>query len=394
MAQMSVVSPLAAGQEARRGIEGKVAKPFPFLNLKAQYAEIQGEVLEAVNGVLQSQGFILGQEVKALEDEIAALVGVPFAIGCASGSDALLLSLMTLGIGPGDEVITTPFTFVATVGAVVRLGARPVFVDIDPATFNMNPNLVEAALSDRTRAIIPIHLFGLSADLGPIVEIADSHKLAVVEDAAQALGARYGDRPVGGIGATGCLSFFPSKNLGGAGDGGMITTRDPAIAERLHMLRVHGGKRKYHYDLVGINSRLDALQAAILRAKLPHLDRWTQARRENAERYRQLFVEAQLLDVVQLPSCPPECLHVYNQFTIRVKQREGLREFLHERGIPTEIYYPVPLHLQPAFDFLGYKDGQFPESEAASREVLSLPIDPSLSAQHQAAVVNAIAEFY
>jgi dTDP-4-amino-4,6-dideoxygalactose transaminase len=319
---------------------------------------------------------------------------VPFAIGCASGSDALLLSLMALGIAPGDEVITTPFTFVATVGAVVRLGARPVFVDIHPATFNLNPSLLEAALSDRTRAIIPIHLFGLSADLDPIVEIASRHDLAVVEDAAQALGARYKGRPVGGIGATGCLSFFPSKNLGGAGDGGMITTRDPALAERLRILRVHGGKRKYHYDVVGINSRLDSLQAAILRAKLPHLDRWTQARRDNAERYRQLFAEPQLLDVVQLPGYPSNCFHVYNQFTIRVKERNRLREFLHARGVPTEIYYPVPLHLQPAFECLGYKEGQFPESEAASREVLSLPIDPSLDREHQAAVVDAIAEFY
>ena len=394
MAQMPVVSPPVAVGGAHPKSEDNGVKPFQFLNLRAQYFEIQDEVLETVNRVLQAQGFILGPEVKALEQAIAAMVEVPFAIGCGSGSDALLLSLMALNIGPGDEVITTPFTFVASVGAVVRLGARPVFLDIDPETFNMNPSLVEAALSNRTRAIIPIHLFGLSADLDPIMEIANRHNVPVVEDAAQALGARYGDRPIGGIGATGCLSFFPSKNLGGAGDGGMITTRDPALAERLRILRVHGGKRKYHYDLIGINSRLDSLQAAILRAKLPYLDRWTQARRENAECYRELFSEAQLLDVVKLPACPSNCYHVYNQFTIRVTERDQLQESLRERGIPTEIYYPVPLHLQAAFGFLGYREGQFPESEAASLQVLSLPVDPSLSLEQQVAVVNSISEFY
>ena len=367
---------------------------FPFLNLKAQYTEIRGSVHAAVDRVLQSQVFILGQEVKAFEAEIAAWVQAPFAIGCASGSDALLLSLMALGVGPGDEVITTPFTFVATVGAIVRLGARPVFVDIDPRTFNMSPDLIESAITSQTRAIIPIHLFGLAADLNPIMELAATHKLAVVEDAAQALGARYEGRPIGAAGATSCFSFFPSKNLGGAGDGGMITTCDSALADRLRVLRVHGAERKYHYDLVGINSRLDSLQAAILRAKLPHLDRWTQRRRENAERYCRLFADAQLLDVVTLPACPSNCFHVYNQFTIRVRERDRLREFLRECGIPTEIYYPVPLHLQPAFRFLGHHEGEFLESEAASKEVISLPLDPSLAGEHQAAVVNAIAKFY
>jgi len=391
---MPIVSPSTSAGGNHPKPQNNGAKPFPFLNLRAQYAEIRQDVLDGVNRVLETQGFILGSEVKALEDAVAALVEVPFAIGCASGSDALLLSLMALGIGPGDEVVTTPFTFVATVGAIVRLGARPVFVDIDPATFNMDPTLVETAMTDRTRAIIPIHLFGLSANLDPIMEIADRHHVPVVEDAAQALGARYKDRPAGSIGATGCLSFFPSKNLGGAGDGGMITTSDPALAERLRILRVHGGKRKYHYDVVGINSRLDALQAAILRAKLPHLDHWTRARRDNAERYCQLLGEAQLTDAIQLPTCPQNCFHVYNQFTIRVTNRDGLREFLLQRGVPTEIYYPVPLHLQPAFGFLGYKGGQFLESESASREVLSLPIDPSLASEQQVAVVNAITEFY
>jgi len=364
------------------------------LNLKAQYSEIREDVRTAVDRVLQSQAFILGREVNDMEAEIAALVEAPYAVGCASGSDALLLSLMALGVGPGDEVITTPFTFVATVGAIVRLGARPVFVDIDAATFNMNPDLIESIITSQTRAILPIHLFGLAADLNPIIGIASSHKLAVIEDAAQALGARYEGQPIGTAGTTSCFSFFPSKNLGGAGDGGMITTCDSALAERLRVLRVHGAERKYHYDLVGINSRLDSLQAAILRAKLPHLDRWTQLRRENAEVYCRLFAEAQLLDAVTLPACPSNCFHVYNQFTIRTHERDQVQQFLRERGIPTEIYYPIPLHLQPAFRDLGYREGQFPESETASREVLSLPIDPSLAIEHQVAVVNAIAEFY
>jgi dTDP-4-amino-4,6-dideoxygalactose transaminase len=392
---MSVITgPLATAVPRPQAPSTSHAKPFPFLNLKAQHAEIQAEVLAAIDRVLQTQTFILGQEVKAFEGEIAALVEVPFAIGCASGSDALLLSLMALGVGPGDEVVTTPFTFVATVGAVVRLGARPIFVDIDPSTFNLNPSLLESALSDRTRAIIPIHLFGLAADLGPITEIANRRNVPVVEDAAQALGARYENQPVGSFGATGCFSFFPSKNLGGAGDGGMITTYDSELAERLRVLRVHGGKRKYHYDLIGINSRLDSLQAAILRAKLPHLDRWTQARRAHAGRYHRLFAAAGLLERVTLPATPLNSFHVYNQFTIRAERRDELREFLQHRAIPTEIYYPVPLHLQPAFAYLGHRQGDFSESEAASREVLSLPIDPSLEEEHQFAVVDAISEFY
>jgi dTDP-4-amino-4,6-dideoxygalactose transaminase len=394
-ARMSVITaPVGTAAPQPQEPSSIPAKPFPFLNLKAQHAEIQAEVLAAIDRVLQTQTFILGQEVKAFENEIAALVEVPFAIGCASGSDALLLSLMALGVGPSDEVVTTPFTFVATVGAVVRLGARPIFVDIDPTTFNLDPSLLESALGDRARAVIPIHLFGLPADLAPIMEISNRHNVPVIEDAAQALGARYENQPVGSFGASSCFSFFPSKNLGGAGDGGMITTNDPDLAERLRVLRVHGGKRKYHYDLVGINSRLDSLQAAILKAKLPHLDRWTQARRANAERYQRLFAATALLERVTLPTTPPNSFHVYNQFTIRAERRDELKEFLQHRGIPTEIYYPVPLHLQPAFAYLGYKRGDFPESEAASQEVLSLPIDPSLEGEHQFAVVNAIAEFY
>lgn len=385
---MPVVSPATqAGTGASR-------KPFPFLNLKAQYTEIEAPVRAALDRVLNSQVFILGEEVKAFETEIAALIETPCAIGCASGSDALLLSLMALEVGPGDEVITTPFTFVATVGAIVRLGARPIFVDIDPTTFNIDADQIESAISARTRAIIPVHLFGLAANMDRVMEVATARNVAVVEDAAQAVGARFRGRPVGSFGATGCFSFFPSKNLGGAGDGGLITTANATLAERLRLLRAHGAKNKYHYDMVGINSRLDSLQAAILRAKLPYLNRWSESRRINAERYRTLFAEAGLLDVITAPVSRPDSVHVYNQFTIRSRERDRLKDFLHERGIPSEIYYPVPLHLQRAFEFLGYKQGQFPECESASREVLSLPIDPSLHPQQQADVVRAMAEFY
>lgn len=390
-ASMPVVSPASEGVQVKTEIS---KKPFPFLNLKAQYAEIEGSVRDALDRVLKNQVFILGEEVKGFEAEIASVIDTPHAIGCASGSDALLLSLMALEVGPGDEVITTPFTFVATVGAIVRLGARPVFVDIDSGTFNIDTSQIETAISARTRAIIPVHLFGLAADMDGVMELATARNIQVVEDAAQAIGSRYRGRPVGGFGATGCFSFFPSKNLGGAGDGGLITTADAALAGRLRLLRAHGAKNKYHYDLVGINSRLDSLQAAILRAKLPHLHRWSESRRNNAERYRTLFADAGLLDVITLPVSPAGFVHVYNQFTIRTRERDGLREFLQQRGIPSEIYYPVPLHLQRAFEFLGYKQDQFPRSESASREVLSLPIDPSLEPQQQAEVVEAIAEFY
>jgi dTDP-4-amino-4,6-dideoxygalactose transaminase len=369
-------------------------KPFPFLNLKAQYAEIEEPVRAALDRVFNSQVFILGEEVKEFEAEIAALIQTPHAIGCASGSDALLLSLMALGVGPGDEVITTPFTFVATVGAIVRLGARPVFVDIDPTTFNIDADQIGPAVSTRTRVVIPVHLFGLPADMDRVMQVARAKNIEVVEDAAQAIGARFRGQPVGGFGAAGCFSFFPSKNLGGAGDGGLITTANDFLAERLRLLRAHGARNKYHYDLIGINSRLDSLQAAILRAKLPHLNRWSESRKNKAERYRMLFIHAGLLDVITLPAAPVESIHVYNQFTIRSHERDRLRDFLLERGVPSEIYYPVPLHLQRAFEFLGYKQGQFLRSESASREVLSLPIDPSLQPQQQAEVVEAIAEFY
>ena len=377
---------------------------FPFLDLKAQFDDIRGEVMEAVSRVLEEQRFILGQEVEALENEIAAMIGARAAVACASGSDALLLSLQALGIGPGDEVITTPLTFVATAGSVARAGARPVLIDIRPDTFNLDSNLIEAAISSRARAILPVHLFGLAADLDPILQLAEAHRLAVVEDAAQAIGACYRGRHVGSLGAAGCFSFYPSKNLGGAGDGGMVTTNDAQVADQLRRLRDHGRSQKYSHEVLGhevlghevlgMNSRLDALQAAILRVKLLHLANWTRRRQEKAERYRALFDEFALDGNVKLPAAPPGCFHVYNQFTVRSSERDRLREFLRARGIPTEIYYPRPLHLQPAFAYLGYRAGEFPEAEAASREVLSLPIYPELKEEHQVTVVSALADFY
>ena len=372
----------------------KTPQAFPFLDLRAQFASIRQETIDAVTRVLESQAFILGEEVDSFEKEIAQFVGCQFVIGCASGSDALLLALMALGIGVGDEVVTTPFTFVATGTAIARLGARPVFVDIDPETFNIDTEALENAITPRTRAILPVHLFGLPADMNALHEVSASHGLAVIEDAAQAIGARYRDDLVGQLGTIACFSFFPSKNLGGAGDGGMLTTNDAAYAERLRLLRVHGNRTKYSSELLGINSRLDAMQAAILRVKLRHLDDWTTARRRNAARYRQLFLDAGLEQKVKAPEEPAGSHHVYNQFVIRASRRDELQAYLRARGIPSEIYYPNPLHLQPAFAYLGHDDGNFPQSERASREVLALPISPELTEEQQTMVVNAMADYY
>jgi dTDP-4-amino-4,6-dideoxygalactose transaminase len=366
---------------------------FHFLDLKAQFAAIRDEVMEAVERVLDSQQFVLGAEVERFENSMAALTGVRHAVGCASGSDALLLSLLALGIGPGDEVITTPFTFVATAGSVARVGAKPVFVDIQPETFNIDPAQIRGAINERTRAIIPVHLFGLPAALDPILQIAKEYRLSVIEDSAQAIAAGYHDAPVGSLGTTGCFSFFPSKNLGGGGDGGLVVTNDSALATRLRLLRVHGSSRKYHYEILGINSRLDALQAAILSVKIGHLEEWTRGRQHLAIRYRSLFA-AHGLDNIKLPSTPAGSMHVYNQFVIECPERDQLRQFLRESGIPTEIYYPQPLHLQPAFAYLGYQFGQLPQAEAACRKVLALPIYPELSEENQIAVVSAIQSFY
>lgn len=370
------------------------AVPVSFLDLKAQYAEIQNEIIDAVHRVLASQHFILGAEVEEFEAEIAQYVGAKFAIGCGSGSDAILLALMALGIEPDDEVITTPFTFGATAGSIARLRARPVFVDIHPDTFNLDERQLDAAVTPRTRAIMPVHLFGLPSNMNVILELARQHKLPVIEDAAQAIGSKWHGKGIGALGSLGCFSFFPSKNLGGAGDGGMITTNDPQLAQAVRTLRVHGTRRKYHYEVIGINSRLDALQAAILRVKLRHLDEWTATRRRNADQYRELFAQYGLFEGISLPYPGNDSFHVYNQYTIRAPHRDQLLDYLRGHSISTEVYYPSPLHLESAFAYLGYRLGAFPQAEAACHEVLSLPIYPELAAAKQQAVVAAIASFY
>lgn len=367
---------------------------IPFLDLKAEFEDMHAEIVAAVMKTLESQHFILGPEVEAFEAEVARLVGCRFAIGCASGSDALVLALMAVGIQPGDEVITTPFTFVATAGSIARVGARPVFVDIDPTHYNLDPEQVRTAITPRTRAIMPVHLFGLSADMDAILDLAGANRLHVIEDAAQAIGARFHHKGVGNIGTVGCFSFFPSKNLGGAGDGGMVTTNDPQLADRLRLLRVHGSRSKYQYEILGFNSRLDAMQAAILRVKMRHLEEWTKARQRNAERYRSLFHEFGLEEIVRLPSAPSDVRHVYNQFVIEVPRRDDLRTWLRQRGVPTEIYYPHALHLQPAFSYLGHKEGDLPNAERACSRVLALPISPKLREEQQRHVVSSIAGFF
>jgi dTDP-4-amino-4,6-dideoxygalactose transaminase len=373
-----------------------VSSPVPvsLLDLKAQYAEIRSEIVDAVSRVLESQHFILGPIVEAFEAEIAQYVGTKFAVGCGSGTDALLLVLTALGVGPDDEVITTPFTFGATGDSIARVGARPVFVDIHPKTFNLDERQLEAAVTNKTQAIMPVHLFGLPSNMNVILEIARRHNIPVIEDAAQAIGSKWCGKGSGSLGTGGCFSFFPSKNLGAAGDGGMITTNDSQLAQAVRTLRAHGTKRKYHYEVIGMNSRLDALQAAILRVKLRHLDHWTECRRRNAERYRDLAVEYGLRQRISLPSSGDDSMHVYNQYTIRAPHRDDLLAYLREQGISTEIYYPSPLHLEPAFKYLRYSVGAFPRAETACREVLSLPIYPELTEDKQRAVVAAIARFY
>lgn len=371
-----------------------VPMQFPFLDLQTQFSALRPEIMRAVTGVLESQRCVLGPEVEAFEREVGAYIGSEFAVSCASGSDALLLALMAYEVGAGDEVITTPFTFVATAGSIARLGARPVFVDIDPVTYNLDSSAVQKAITARTRAIMPVHLFGLSADMDALMAVADAHKIPVVEDSAQAIGARYKDKQVGNFGAFGCFSFFPSKNLGAAGDGGLITTNNAELADRLKVLRGHGSRERYYYEVLGTNSRLDSIQAAILRVKLRYLDTWAQGRRRNAEIYRRLFSEKGLLDRVTLPEQPTNTYHVYNQYTIRVPRRDELKAHLAASGIPSEIYYPLALHMQRAFNYLGYKEGDFPHSEAAGREVLSLPIYPELRPEQLESIVEAIGVFY
>jgi dTDP-4-amino-4,6-dideoxygalactose transaminase len=365
-----------------------------FLDLGLQFEQIRDEVMHAVTNVLATQRFVLGREVEQLEAEISDYLGCRFAVSCASGTDALMLALMAAGVKRGDEVITTPFTFVATASAIVRAGATPVFADIDPKSYNLDPEDVAETITPRTRAIIPVHLFGLPADVEPLMDVAERCGITVIEDAAQAIGAVYQGQKAGTIGAMGCFSFFPSKNLGGAGDGGMITTNDPEYADRLRLLRVHGSRHKYQYEILGTNSRLDALQAAILRVKLRHLNDWTEKRRRNAERYRKLFVNSRTASRLVLPAEPNGTHHVYNQFTVRCAERDPLREHLRREGIPTEIYYPYPLHLQPAFAYLRYREGSLPHAETAAREVLSFPNYPELTEDQQQVIVSAVARFF
>lgn len=385
------------------------APAVPLLDLKPQYRAIRAEVDEALRRVVESQQFILGPEVEALEKEVAAFIGAPHAVGCASGSDALLLALLALNVGPGDEVIVPTYTFFATAGAVARLGARPVFVDLDPTTYNLDPAGVRtaAARCRRLRAVIPVHLYGQCAEMGPLETLGEELRVPLIEDAAQSLGSRdERGRNAGCMGKVNCFSFFPTKNLGGFGDGGMITTADAEAAEMVRVLRVHGSKPKYYHKFIGFNSRLDALQAAVLRVKLRHLDSWTAGRRSNAEYYDRAFLEAGARDssiplaAGGLPLRIPRparnaARHVYNQYVIRVpaQSRDPLIAHLRSRNVGTEIYYPIPLHLQECFAFLGQGPGSLPHAEAAARETIALPIFPELTVAQRAQVVKSILEF-
>lgn len=361
----------------------------PLLDLKAQYATIKKDVLAAISEVLESQVCIGGPKVTELEEKIAAISDCKFAVGTSSGTDAILNSLMSLGIGRGDEVITTPFTFFATAGCIARVGAKPIFVDIDPRTFNINAELIEAAVTEKTRAIMPVHLFGQMADMDPIIKIAKKHNLAVIEDAAQSISSTYKGKKAGSMGTVGCLSFFPSKNLGGIGDGGMVVTNDKQLYDRLFVMRNHGSKPKYYHKYIGGNFRLDPIQAAALLVKLPHLDEWSAARRRNASYYDKKFAGT----VVKTPYISPDCVSIYNQYVIRVPKRDELVKHLHENNIGCEIYYPVPMHLQECFRCLGYKQGDFPEAEKAAKEVLAIPIYPELTDEMKNCVVEAILKF-
>ena len=358
----------------------------PLLDLKAQYTTIKDEVLAAVSQVLESQRCIGGPKINKLEEKIAAISDCRFAVGTSSGTDALLNSLMSLDIGVGDEVITTPFTFFSTVGCIARTGARPVFVDIDPKTYNINPDLIEQAITKGTRAIMPVHLFGQMADMDPIMEIANKHNLAVIEDAAQSITSTYKSSKAGGIGTVGCFSFFPSKNLGCAGDGGMIVTDDEDLYNRLRIMRNHGASPKYYHKFIGGNFRLDPIQAAVLLVKLPHLDNWSESRRRNAAYYDRKFEGS----VVRIPYINSDCTTIYNQYVIRVPRRDEVLAYLREKNIGCEIYYPVPAHLQECFEYLGYRQGDLPESEKAAKEVLAIPIYPELTEQMKEYVAETV----
>lgn len=367
----------------------------PLLDLTEQNRLLRTEIEAALGRVLDTNAFILGDEVKAFEEELAAYCGTAHAIACASGSDALLLALMAVDVKPGDEVITTPYSFFATVSAITRLGAVPVFVDIDPDTFNLDISQVEQKISERTKAIQPVHLFGQCVEMDALRSLAAKHDIPLVEDAAQAIGAEENGQRAGAMSEVGCFSFYPSKNLGGMGDGGIMTTNDDEIADKLRALRVHGSKERYYHKWVGLNSRLDGFQGAVLRVKLPHLDSWSDKRKVNAALYRQLFTDSGLGEFVVLPVERVGVRHIYNQFVVRVPgRRDELRKFLGENGVGTDVYYPVPLHLQECFEYLGYTEGELPESEKAAAETLALPIFPELSKEQIGYVVRAIKNFF
>jgi dTDP-4-amino-4,6-dideoxygalactose transaminase len=383
----------------------------PLLDLKAQYAQIRTEVMPVIESVCAEQRFILGAQVTALEEEIASYCTSAHGIGVSSGTDALLLALMALNIGPNDEIVTSPFTFFATAGTIARVHARPVFCDIDPITFNLSPRavadfleqgcrreggeLINRRTGGRVRALMPVHLYGQSADMDPFMALARQHGLKVIEDAAQAIGTEYTDgRRAGSIGDIGCFSFFPSKNLGAFGDAGLCTAQDADLAEHLKVLRVHGGKPKYYHQFIGGNFRIDELQAAVLRIKLKHLDGWTLGRQRNATYYDGAFADAAFKGQLETPRALPGYRHIFNQYVVRVRRRDALRDHLTAQHVGTEIYYPVPLHLQPCFAYLGHGPGDFPESERAAAETLALPIYPELRGEQLAHVVASIGRFY
>ena len=367
----------------------------PLLDLKEQNQLLRPEIEAALGRVLDTNGFILGAEVAALETELADYCGTKYAIGCASGTDALLLALMAFDVGYDDEVITTPYSFFASTSSITRLGAMPIFVDIDPQTYNLNVGQVEERVTDKTKAIMPVHLYGQCAEMEKLREISRKYGIPLIEDAAQAIGAEEFGKRAGAMSEIGCFSFYPSKNLGGMGDGGFMTTDDERLARKLFALRVHGSEERYYHKWVGLNSRLDGFQGAILRVKLPHLDSWSNRRQENAEFYRQLFTDAGLTEQITLPFERENVRHIYNQFVIRVpERRDELRAFLTESGIGTDVYYPVSLHLQECFEYLGYRKGDYPESEKASLETLALPIYPELKREQISYVVKTIADFF
>src|SRR3989442_679206 len=366
----------------------------PLVNLQAQYAPLREEILAAIERVMESQQLVLGPEVRSLEEEIAEYSNTRHAIGCASGSDALLLALLALDVKAGDEVITTPFTFFATGGAIARIGAQPVFVDIDPRTYNIDPQKIEVAITPRTRAVIPVHMYGQCADMDPLLAISARHHIPLIEDAAQAIGAEDRGRRAGSMGRIGCFSFYPTKNLGGAGDGGMITTSDAALDERLRALRVHGGLTEYFHAEVGINSRLDTLQAALLRVKFRRLDEWSDARAAKVKQYQDLFAGAELPYKLNPPFIRADGRHIFHQFVVRVPgHRDALIAHLAECGVGTKVYYPVPLHLQECFRYLGYQKGDFPEAEGAALETFALPVYPELTDEQQKYVVDCFRSF-